>query len=187
MRADAARRRQTIIREARRLFAAHGSTVALESIAEASEVGIATFYRNFESRAALADEVALAILHDIRQASDAALDAIRAAPDAAWSRYIDRLVELDLGALTAALANFVADEMSGTLRDAQTQTLARVEELLAAAHSAGLVRTTLGALELILAIGMITRPQPEAIRLATPTLVPTLVEIFIAGMRPPVP
>ena len=68
MRADAAKRRQLIVQEARRLFAAHGSDVALEAVAEAAGVGIATLYRNFDSRAALADEVALAILADMRAA-----------------------------------------------------------------------------------------------------------------------
>lgn len=184
MRSDAAQRRETIIREARRLFASHGSTVALESIAEASGVGIATLYRNFESRAALADEVALAILLDMRIASAEALKTITSTPEAAWTGYVDRLVELDLGALTAALAEFVAAELSGPVREAQVHTLAGVHELLDAARAAGLVRADLGPLDLILAIGMITRPQPDAIHRASPDLVPRLVSIFVAGMRP---
>lgn len=172
------------MREARRLFATHGSSVALESIAEASGVGIATFYRNFESRAALADEVALAILGDMQAASTEALSTLAEDPAGAWSGYIDRLVELDLGALTEALAHFVADEMSDPVRTAQAHTLTAVGELLHAAQAAGIVRDELSALELILAIGMITRPQPEAIRAVTPDLTRRLVAIFIAGMRP---
>lgn len=184
MRSDAAKRRQAIIREARRLFAAEGSDVALEHIAEAAGVGIATLYRNFDSRAALADEVSLSILGEIQDAADEALDLIGSAPDTAWVDFVHRLVDLDLGALAAALADFVADEISGPVRDSQARTLAGVEKLLAAARSEGLVRPDLGALELVLAIGMITRPQPDAIRQATPGLVPQLVSIFLAGMRP---
>ncbi|MEE2033430.1 TetR/AcrR family transcriptional regulator [Rhodococcus chondri] len=184
MRSDAAKRREALVREARRLFAAHGSDVALESIADAAGVGIATLYRNFDSRAALADEVASAILSDMQRAAAAALETIGSTPETAWLTYVHRLVELDLGALSAALADFVTSEMSGTVREAQEITLDGVEKLLAAAKSSGLVRPDLGALEFVLAIGMITRPHPEAIRAAAPNLVPQLVSIVLAGMRP---
>ena len=184
MRADAARRRHAIVQAARHLFAADGTTVALDSIAEASGVGIATLYRNFDSRAALADEVAQSILRDMQQAATQALAAMDEMPDAAWSGYIDRLVELDLGALSATLSDFMAGEMSPALRDAQASTLAGVEALLARARDSGLVRADLNALELVLAVGMITRPQPEVIRDATPELVTKLVRIFLDGLRP---
>jgi AcrR family transcriptional regulator len=184
VRSDAAKRRQAIIREARRLFAAHGSDVALESIADAAGVGIATLYRNFDSRSALADEVALTILGDMQGAAAEALDEIVAIPDRAWVGYVNRLVELDLGALSAALGEFVVDELSGSVRGAQERTLTGVEEVLGAAKSAGLVRSDLDPLEFVLAIGMITRPQPEAIRAIAPNLVPRLVSIVLAGIRP---
>ncbi|MGX7724440.1 TetR/AcrR family transcriptional regulator [Rhodococcus sp. 5G237] len=184
MRADAAKRRQLIVQEARRLFAVHGSDVALEAVAEAAGVGIATLYRNFESRAALADEVALTILADMRAAGTEALERVGSSPEDAWVGYVQRLVELDLGALSATLAEFVTDEISESVRDAQAQTLAGVEELLDAVRSAGIVRPDLDALELVLAIGLITRPLPDAIRAVTPELVPRLVSIVLAGMRP---
>lgn len=180
MRADAARRRQAIIREARRLFAAQGGGVALETVAEGAGVGIATLYRNFESRHALADEVAFAILNDIGRAADEGLTEIATAPDSAWTAFVNRLVELDLGALSAALAEYV----TAAVRTTQAQTLARVDELLGSAKNAGLVRDDLDALELIVGIGLITRPQPDAVQEATPNLVPRLVSILLAGMRP---
>lgn len=182
MRADAARRRQAIVREASRLFAAQGGGVALETVAEGAGVGIATLYRNFDSRHALADEVALTILGDIGRAADDGLDAITTSPDDAWTTFVNRLVELNLGALSAALAEYV----TAAVRDKQSQTLTRVEELLDTAKKAGLVRDDLDALELIVGIGLITRPQPDVVRAATPNLVPRLVSILLAGMRPPV-
>jgi hypothetical protein len=54
--------------------------------------------------------------------------------------------------------------------------------VLDAARTARAVRADLSALEFILAIGMITRPQPEAVRVAAPELVPRLVSIMLAGM-----
>ena len=183
MRADAARRRGRLVRAARHLFAAHGSDVALDAVAEAAGVGIATLYRNFPSRAALADEVAVAILDDVHAAADEALRALPGDPAGAWRAYVLRLVELDLGALSAALSDHVAD-LSDTVRTAQAETLTGVGEVLAAARAAGLVREDLQPLELILGVGMVTRPLPEPVAREVPDLVARMVEIVLAGMRP---
>ena len=183
MRADALRRREVIVREARRLFAAHGASVPLEAIAEAGGVGIATLYRNFESRAALTDAVALSILAEMREAAGRALASLPADPDAAWHGFLRALVGLDLGALTEAIAHPVDDAISADVRAAQDDTLARVADVLAAARAAGLVRADLDPLELVLAVGMITRPQPPAIAASTPHLIPRLTAILEAGLR----
>lgn len=182
MRSDAVRRRASIVRAARHQFAAHGASVPLETIAEASGVGIATLYRNFESRAALADAVSLATLDDMQQATAEALTRMPAQPARAWRAFLVRLVDLELGALADALALPVADELASAVRAAQDATLAQVSDLLDAARAAGLVHAELDPLELILAIGMITRPVPPALRDATPQLVPRLVTIFAAGL-----
>ena len=184
MRADAAERRARIIRAARRLFAAEGSDVALDVVAGAAGVGIATLYRNFASRSALADEVALAILSDMRAAAAEAMAGIETDPARTWSRYVSRLVDLDLGALSAALTEYVTHELAAPVREAQDATLAGVEEVLTAVRRAGLVRDDVGALELVLALGLVTRPLPEAIRDAAPDLVPRLVATVLAGMTP---
>ncbi|KLL95508.1 TetR family transcriptional regulator [Rhodococcus sp. IITR03] len=183
MRADAAKRRQLIVQEARRLFAVHGSDVALEAVAEAAGVGIATLYRNFESRAALADEVALTILADMRAAGTPGPGARRCSPEVRLGGLRATAGRTRPGRVSATLAEFVTDEISESVRDARRRR-SRVEELLDAVRSAGIVRPDLDALELVLAIGLITRPLPDAIRAVTPDLVPRLVSIVLAGMRP---
>ncbi len=187
MRADAARRRDGLVRAARHLFALHGSDVALEAVAEAAGVGIATLYRNFASRADLADEVALAILDDVRAGAQDAAEQMGSAPVAAWDGYVRRLVDLDLGALSAALAVHLADDLSATVRTAQDEALSGVEDLLAQARAAHLVRADLSALELVLAIGLITRPLPDAVGRRAPDLVGRLTSILLDGMRPTTP
>ncbi|MCX6502577.1 MAG: helix-turn-helix domain containing protein [Microbacterium sp.] len=184
MRPDAARRRETIVQEARALLAAHGAGVTLESVAEASGVGIATLYRNFASRTELADAVALAILADIEAAAASVLARFDAHPEAAWHDFLIRLTTLDLGALTDAVTRHGADDdLSVAVRDAHDQALARVATLVTAARSSGLMRVDLDPLELVVAIGMITRPQPPAVRAVSPHLVPRLVAVFEAGLR----
>lgn len=183
MRSDALKRRETIVREARRLFAAQGASVPLEAIAEAGGVGIATLYRNFASRAELTEAVALSILAEMRHAAGRALEALPRTPDDAWHRFLHALVGLDLGALTEALAHPADAEISADVRAAQDDTLGRVADVLTAARAAGLVRADLDPLELVLAVGMITRPQPAAIAASAPHLIPRLTAILEAGLR----
>lgn len=183
MRADAARRRAALLREARRLFAESGGDVALEAVAEGAGVGIATLYRNFESRAALVEQVGLAILADLDTATARAAAALPAGPDAAWRAYVDDLVALDLGALTAALSSHLGEALDGAIREAQERSLAGVDSLLVGVRAAGLVPADLGALELVVAVGVVTRPQPEMIRVAAPHLVDRLVDALLAGLR----
>jgi AcrR family transcriptional regulator len=185
MRSDAVKRREAIVDAARGKFASEGREVALEAIAEAAGVGIATLYRNFPSRSELADEVALTILREMQDAAVIAARGMTKTPREAWEGYVQRLVELNLGALTAALAGYINHGLASPVREAQTATLEGVAALLDEAKGAGLVREGFGALELVLAIGMLTRPQPEAIQAAAPRLVPQLVEVLLAGLRPP--
>lgn len=185
MRSDAARRRSAIVLAARRGFSVHGSGIALEHVAEAAGVGIATLYRNFASRAALADEVALAILGDVRAAGEEAMRQLGEDAEVAWSTYVRRLVDLDLGALSAALTDHLAEGVSEPVRAAQAETLTGVGDLLAAVRDIGLVRTDLEPLELVLGVGLVTRPLPEAVAQDAPDLVPRMVDILLAGMRPP--
>jgi len=184
MRTDAVRRRRAITREARRLFAAHGSGVALESVAEAAGVGIATLYRNFPSRSDLIDAVVRELLDDISDAAAVALIDVEEDAAAAWPAFLDRLVALDLGALADALSHAVAGGLSDELRAAQETTLARVEDVLDQARRHRLAVEDFSALELVLAVGILSRPQPEAMRALAPDLGRRLVAIFAAGLRP---
>lgn len=182
MRADAARRRAALIREARHLFARTGADVALEAVAEGAGVGIATLYRNFDSRADLAEHVALAILADLDAATARAAADLPTGPEEAWRAYVDSLVALELGALTAALSAELGT-LEDPLREAQERTLAAVDALLVDVRAAGLVPVHLGALELVVAVGIVTRPLPDRFARAAPDLAQHLVDALVAGLR----
>ncbi|MBM9459712.1 TetR family transcriptional regulator [Nocardioides sp. zg-536] len=188
MRADAARRRAAIVHAARALIAERGAEIALDAVAEAAGVGIATLYRNFESRAALLDEVAAAILADVRFAAEQArpeLAGVRgAAAAAAWEAFLRGLVDLHLGALSAGLAEHAAGTLSDPVREAQDEALRAVDELLRTAVAAGAVRADLSALELVVAVGTLTRPQPAEVLRAAPRLPEQLLTILVTGTAP---
>ena len=183
MRADAERRRAAILDAARTLVAERGPDVALDAVAETAGVGIATLYRNFASRGELLDAVALAVVADVRVAVHDALAAHPGDGRTAWGASIRRLVGLGLGALTAALSEHVAEGPSTAVAEAQAGAVDAVDELLAVARDAGAVRPDVTPAELIVLIGMLTRPHPAAARIA-PGLEARIADILLAGLRP---
>ena len=68
--------------------------------------------------------------------------------------------------------------------DGLTRLRPMVRSVLERARTHRLVEDGFAALELVLAIGILSRPQPEAVRVFAPDLGHRLVEIFAAGVRP---
>lgn len=186
MRVDAAQRRESIVQAARRLFAAAGGGIALDTVADAAGVGIATLYRNFESREVLVAQVALATLADLDAATrefTAQWTADPHDPTQAWHDYVLRLVDLNLGALVAALSVDLAGRLPETVRAAQEDTARLVEEALAHARAAKLVPADLRAPEFITGLGILTRPHSVAVTQAAPALPYRLIEVMVAGLK----
>ncbi len=187
MRADAARRRQAIIREARRLFAAQGSGVALESVAEAAGVGIATLYRNFPSRLDLIDAVIDASLEDIASGARALprrrssgdprcrVAGVPRSPRRPGPRAPSRMRS------RTSVAGELSDRAARCAECGARRGRSRARRRPA---PIGLADDELSALELVLAIGILSRPQPEAVRALAPGLGRRLVAIFATGIRP---
>jgi AcrR family transcriptional regulator len=184
MRSDAVRRRESIVREARRLFAAHGSTVALDVVADAAGVGIATLYRNFATRADLIEVVVLSVLADVRAVAQGALHALPEGGEEKWADFVEALVDLDVGALTEALSPHVGDRLPAEIRETQAEALDDVAAVLDEARARGFVADILSPTELVLAVGILSRPQPDTVALVAPDLGARLVRLLVKAMRP---
>lgn len=184
MRTDARHRRHRILTEAKGLFAEHGSEIALETIAAASGVGIATLYRNFPSREELIVAVVLDILGDIDAVVGSAHAALSDSPSRAWDTMVRALVDLNLGALTDAFGGPRWGNLSDEISPAQDTSLGTLNALLKELATRGVIRESLSAFDVVVAVGILTRPQPEAIRRATPHLVEQLTDAFLAWSRP---
>ncbi|MFZ3452520.1 TetR/AcrR family transcriptional regulator [Arthrobacter sp. 7Tela_A1] len=186
MRADAARRRQNIITHAKHVFAQRGGDVALEAVAAASGVGIATLYRNFPSRDDLVRAVVQDTVEQIIQAVDGARVALDADPDAAWEDLLSSLTAMELGALTDGLAL-----QAGAAQTLEATPLAQVQQpavealnvVLAELKVRGAVRESLTALDVIVAVATITRPQVSPIRGAAPGVPEQLAEAYLLWSR----
>lgn len=185
MRSDAARRRQMIITQARHVFAERGGEVALDTVAAASGVGIATLYRNFASREdlvrAVIDDMVQQILGIVEQARAAAAND----PQAAWSGLLAQLMEMELGALTDSLGlqAGAAPEETSPLARIQQPAINALDELLAELKSRNAVRKNVTALEVVVAVATITRPQVAAIREAAPGVPGQLAEAYLHWTR----
>lgn len=173
MRADAVERRRRIVGAARELFATRGRDIALELVAERAGVGIGTLYRNFTSREELVRAVAMAVLEDLL----ASVNKVEQEPAEreVWHGLVRGLAGLKLGAYTDVQSVALDVEV----REEQQQVLASVEGLLKRFQRAGVVRADVNAQELVIALAIITRPQPEAITHAAPQAMEKLLESFI--------
>ena len=186
MRADAARRRQNIITHAKHVFAERGGDVALEAVAAASGVGIATLYRNFPSREDLLQAVVQDTVEQIIRAVDEARSALDTDPAQAWSELLSSLTAMELGALTDGLAL-----QAGASRDLAATPLAQVQEpavdalnaVLAELKRHNTVRADLTALDVIVAVATFTRPQVAPIRGAAPGVPAQLAEAYLLWSR----
>ena len=186
MRADAARRRQSIITHAKHVFAERGGDVALEAVAAASGVGIATLYRNFPSREDLVQAVVKDMVEQIVHAVGQARTALDSDPAGAWKDLLSRLTSLELGALTDGLAL-----QAGATRNAEATPLAQVQQpavdalntVLAELKRHRAVRADLNALDVIVAVATITRPQVSPIREAAPGVPAQLADAYFRWSR----
>lgn len=186
MRADAARRRQRIITHAAHVFAERGGDVALEAVAEASGVGIATLYRNFASREELVGAVVQDMVEKVITAVNEARRALDADPAAAWQNLLSRLTSMELGALTD---RFALQAGSGQESDAtpvakvQQPAVEALDEVLAELKRRGAIRETLTALDVIVAVATITRPLVSPIHEAAPDVAAQLAEAYLLWSR----
>ncbi|WP_334122335.1 TetR/AcrR family transcriptional regulator [Glutamicibacter sp.] len=183
MRSDALRRRETILCTARELFAQHGANIAMDLIAERSNVGIGTLYRNFASRTELVEEVTVSTLQEILNASTAA-EARLNEDHEAWTEYLENLVGLNIGALSEALGAALPMTLSDRVLGIQRECAQAVSRVLELAKLHELVREDLNGVELVTAIGAVTRPLSRAFRDQAPHLQSRLVQLMLDGFKP---
>ncbi|MCC3300126.1 TetR/AcrR family transcriptional regulator [Arthrobacter sp. zg-Y895] len=186
MRADAARRREAIINHARHLFAERGGDVALEAVAAASGVGIATLYRNFPSREDLVRAVVQDTVEGILEAANTARAGLETNAAASWERLLSQLMSMELGALTDGLAlqAGAASDLNATpLALVQRPAVDALDEVLAELKRRGAVRQELTALDVIVAVATITRPQISPIREAAPEVQAQLAHAYLLWSR----
>ncbi len=138
LRADARRNRQAIVKAARVVFARDGRQAQMDDIARRAKVGVGTVYRHFPTKEAL-----LGALADDRfeQLAGLAQDALAVEdPWAAFEGFMRRAAELQ--ASDRALSQILAEQpdLMGSAACERGDLLSAVEQLVARAQAAGVLR-----------------------------------------------
>lgn len=160
LRADARRNLERVLAAARDVLADQGPDAPLDEIARRAGVGIATLYRRFPDRAALARAVALdvweRVAHEARCAQSEEPDAF-----AALARYMHSALDLRIGAVMPVLVREVS--MDDELRRARDGAVEPVQRLVAAAQAEGTLRADITYGDTGPLLIRLSRPLPGSI------------------------
>ncbi len=158
MRADARRNRDRVLLAARDLVLERGPAVPLEEVADTAGVGVGTLYRHFPDRRALLTAVVHRALTSTAEAAERA-GAEEADPFTALARYLREALELRVSAVLPAVLD-VLDLDGEDVAAARARSAAAVEDLVAAAHAAGLLAPDVTVADVGTMLVRISRPLP---------------------------
>ncbi|HEX5502083.1 MAG TPA: helix-turn-helix domain-containing protein [Thermomicrobiales bacterium] len=181
LRADARRNRDRILAAARDVFAEQGPGAPLEEIARRAGVGIATLYRRFPDRQALARGVALDVWRRVAREAEQAL---AEEPDAfrALARYLHRALDLRTGAVLPALAGQAP--LDDEARRARDQSAAWIQRLVDAARAEGTLRPDVAFGDTGLLLIRLGRPLPGPFpRALDDALAHRHLDLLLDGLR----
>ena len=178
LRADARRNRAAVLAAAEELFAARGTGVSTEEVAQAAGVGIGTVFRHFPTKEALLAAVFVDRLD--RLADEAAAGAAAEDPGAALFALVTRAVD------QSATKNALADALTAAGVALDTHRGGRVADalgaLLARARDAGAVRPEVD----VPTLNAVLVGAARAIEHAggDPVLRARVLRVMLAGLRP---
>jgi AcrR family transcriptional regulator len=181
LRADARRNLDRILAAARDIFVEQGPDAPLDEIARRAGVGIATLYRRFPDRQALARAVALDVWR--RVAREAQL-ALAEEPDAfgALARYMHRALDLRIGAVMPLLAGQMP--VDDEVRAARDRSAEVAQTLVDAAQAEGTLRRDVAFGDTGLLLIRLSRPLPGPFpRALDDALAHRHLDLLLDGLR----
>jgi AcrR family transcriptional regulator len=180
MRADARRNRGRILEAAHHCFAELGGEVQMEEVARRANVGMGTVYRNFPTKEALAEAVAVERLAAMTALAESLLD--HPDPGAA-------LEELLRTAIRRNVEDRCLCEVKGAVFDtpamieAQERVGAATDAVFVRAREAGAIRADAESADAIAFVYGIGQAERSRWRVPRPGW-ERLMEIVLAGLRP---
>jgi AcrR family transcriptional regulator len=183
MRADARRNQEQILSAARDMIAERGPDVPLDEIARRAGVGSATLYRRFPERDALLHAVALDALARSAAAARAAAEQ-ETEPFEALARYLREALELRVSAVLPMLLDVTDLHNDPELSAAREESLRTLEQIVAAAHTAGSLPEDVTFADIGMMLVRIARPLPGPLTPDTKhALARRHLDLFIRGLQ----
>jgi AcrR family transcriptional regulator len=181
LRADAARNREQLVASAREVFGLRGLSAPLDEIAKHAELGNATLYRHFPTRA----DLIAAVFVDTLQEAVTTLDLALAEPDP-WTGFVGQVRALcRLQAGNRALADLLTARVTGApeIEELRSRAFAGTVRLIDNAKRSGQLRREFRHEDLILLLmanaGLIERTAETA-----PTAWERHLDYVLDGLRP---
>ena len=179
LRAHAARNRERIVQEARRLFGQSTNTVTVDLISRAAGVGVGTLYRHFPTKEALAEAVYSAELDELEieatrlLESSKSFDAMREWLDA-YAKFVSTKHAMH-DALRISLSS-----KSGHLSETRVRMTDTIERFLAAGHEDGSIRLGVRADDVTLGIAGAVYAGTTS---PDKTQVCRIIDLLMAGLK----
>jgi AcrR family transcriptional regulator len=182
MRADARRNHDLLLQTARDVFVERGPDAPLEEIARRAGVGIGTLYRRFADRTTLKHAVVLAALNATAEAGEQA-QREEADPLDALAAYLHAVLDLRTSAVIPTLLDAL-DLDDPELHAARQRSAGLAQQLIDAAHDAGVLRKDVTFGDVGLMLVRLARPLPGPIPPETQdALAHRHADLFLAGLR----
>jgi AcrR family transcriptional regulator len=160
VRADARRNHDRLLGVAVHAFATDGAYVALERIARTAGVGIATLYRHFPTREALAEAVYRHELSDLCDAVPGLLESLP--PDEATRAWMDHFIDyLTTKHYMAEALRAVIASGGNPYAESRRRLIAAVTALLGAGAAAGTLRADVDPNDVLVAINGVSLAAGE--------------------------
>jgi len=182
LRADAERNRRRLLDAAQELFTERGLEVGVGEIAQRAGVGRGTLFRNFPSKEHL---IAAIVAERMRDVSARGRELFEV-PDASQAlfEFVDEIVgrqQVDRGLFEAVADTFLAND---EIRDAYTDFLGVLDQLLVRAKQAGAVREDVGALDVLMMLKGVCEAA-TAFSHVNPTIVGRQLDLVRAAISVP--
>jgi AcrR family transcriptional regulator len=179
LRVDAQRNIDSLLEAAKTVFAASGVDAPAKEIADLAGVGVGTLYRHFPLRS---DLVAAVMANEIDACADAApVLAAQNPPAEAVAKWIQQFTQLVGTKQGFAAALHSRDPSLEKLSDHVRRRLEpALGALLTTARSAGVLRSDVGAKDVIFAVALLCQPVTGA----GADFNQRMVAVFLNGLRP---
>lgn len=182
-RADARRNADVLRTVAREVFEEAGPGISVSDVARRAQLGIGTVYRHFPNKAALMEEIAMAVMSEAVEFSRR----MREQEEDPWQRF--RVVFLHMATVRSTelfpLSRGGGQPSSAALLEVRSDLVEELAAVVGAAQKAGAMRRDVNAHDVVLALNSVPPLRPRAGGLPGVDHAERQLRLLLDGFRAP--